>query len=101
MTAFLSSDASDYEHEPRRTLARWLFEHSVPKLRADLEAPVAEREEGDDAARYDEEDLRIARKKFTEWKGAELQLQRCSTCGVLFTHEDMVSHLANLYSGCP
>ena len=38
--AFRASDASDYEHEPRRSLAVWLFAHSQPKLRADLEAPM-------------------------------------------------------------
>ena len=36
---FPSSDASDYEHEPRRSLATWLHAWSEPKLRADLDAP--------------------------------------------------------------
>ena len=38
---FSYSDASDYTLEPRRSVALWLFHHSEPKLRADLDAPCS------------------------------------------------------------
>ena len=38
---FSYSDRSDYEFEPRHSLALWLFHHSEPKLRADLDAPCS------------------------------------------------------------
>ena len=42
---FSYSDRSDYELEPRRSVALWLFHHSEPKLRADLDAPVLDKDE--------------------------------------------------------